>query len=411
MWKKPWGWKEGVQICAGLTITGLVLQLCTGGIGWGNLSHPINLYLLAVYLLLIVLSYAVRRHVYFIRWAMSYQAAVPCLAFVVALTLLMGLIRQAPETAAPTDVLGLSKMLSCWPFVLMYIWMTTILGWVSVKHLCSFRWSKTPFLLNHLGLFVALVCATLGSADMQRLTMNVKTGQTEWRATDSKGELHELPIAIELKAFSIDEYPPKLMLIDNATGKALPTEKPEHLLLDEGVKGGTLAGWDVRIVENIEMAASVTTEDTVKFVAWPSTGATYATHLQATSPDGKTTHEGWVSCGSFLFPYQALRLDSICSIVMPDREPKRFASDVEIYTQSGKRQTTTIEVNRPAEIDGWKIYQLSYDETKGRWSDVSVFELVADPWLPWVYAGIGMMLAGAVCMFVTSHKTNKEDKA
>ena len=92
---------------------------------------------------------------------------------------------------------------------------------------------------------------------------------------------------------------------------------------------------------------------------------------------------------------------------MPDREPRRYSSDVVIYTESGKTQEETIEVNRPAEIEGWKIYQLSYDESKGRWSDISVFELVSDPWLPAVYVGIIMIMLGAVCMFVTAQKNNK----
>lgn len=91
---------------------------------------------------------------------------------------------------------------------------------------------------------------------------------------------------------------------------------------------------------------------------------------------------------------------------MPDREPRRFSSDVVIYTESGKKQEKTIEVNKPADIENWKIYQLSYDESKGRWSDISVFELVLDPWLPAVYVGIIMMMFGAVCMFVTAQKKN-----
>jgi cytochrome c biogenesis protein ResB len=56
-------------------------------------------------------------------------------------------------------------------------------------------------------------------------------------------------------------------------------------------------------------------------------------------------------------------------------------------------------VNKPFSIDGWKIYQLNYDTTMGRWSEISVLELVRDPWLPVVYTGIAMMLLGALCMF------------
>ena len=239
------------------------------------------------------------------------------------------------------------------------------------------------------------------------VVQNTRVGQVEWRATDTNGQLTELPLAIELKNFSIEEYPPKLMLIDNATGRALPDNAPAHLLLEEGVSQGVLPGWNIEVRNKIDMAASVSGEDTVRYVEWPSMGATCAVHVRATSADGKQMADGWVSCGSFLFPYQALRLDSVCSLVMPDREPRRFSSEVTIYTETGKKLEQTIEVNKPAKVEGWKIYQLSYDEGKGRWSDVSVFELVSDPWLPVVYVGIVMMMLGAVCMFVTAQKNNK----
>ena len=71
-----------------------------------------------------------------------------------------------------------------------------------------------------------------------------------------------------------------------------------------------------------------------------------------------------MSCGSFMFPYRALRLSEQTSLVMPEREPQRFVSAVTVYTQAGDVVEDTIEVNRPLKISGWNIYQLSYDETK-----------------------------------------------
>jgi cytochrome c biogenesis protein ResB len=84
---------------------------------------------------------------------------------------------------------------------------------------------------------------------------------------------------------------------------------------------------------------------------------------------------------------------------MPPLEPKRYVSEVTIFTEDGKSIPATIEVNKPIKVNGWKIYQLSYDETMGKWSRKSTFELVRDPWLPVVYTGITMMLLGAVYLF------------
>ena len=387
---------------------GLLLHLFTGAVDWDNFAWPINMYILTIYVITLIVLFILRKKLYFVRWAMTYNAAVPALIAVVFMTFVMGMVRQVPSSPVMGDVSIFNRMLSFWPFILVYLWMTSIIGLVSIKHLVAFRMAGIPFLLNHLGLFIALVAATLGSADMKRLTMNTRIGQVEWRATDADGRLHELPLAIELVNFSIDEYPPKLMLIDNSTGKALPSDSPEQLMLEDGIKTGRLDRWNIEILDKIELAASVSGNDTVKYVEWPSMGAAYAANVRAVSADGRNVVDGWVSCGSFLFPYQALRLDSMCSLVMPDREPRRYYSDVIIYTESGTKRNETIEVNKPAEIEGWKIYQLSYDETKGRWSDISVFELVSDPWLPVVYVGIIMIMLGAVCMFITAQKDNNK---
>lgn len=394
--------------CGGLIAIGLVLHLSVGPVDRTGFAFPINVYVLGFYLVALIMLFLLRKKLYFVRWAMSYNAAVPALVAVAFMTFLMGMIKQVPVSVTAGDVSIFHRMISFWPFILVYLWMATIVGLVSIKHLVSLRISEIPFLLNHLGLFIALSAATLGSADMKRLIMNTRIGQTEWRAIGYDGNLYELPLAIELQDFSIDEYPPKLMMIDNSTGNALPSGSPEHLMLEDGVESGKLCGWKIEVLDKIELAASANGQDTIKYVEWQSTGATYAANVRAVSADGKKVARGWVSPGSFLFPYKALRLDSICSLVMPDREPRRYSSDVIIYTESGKKCNETIEVNNPAEIECWKIYQLSYDETKGRWSDISVFELVKDPWLPAVYVGIIMMMLGAVCMFVTAQKNNNQ---
>jgi hypothetical protein len=44
---------------------------------------------------------------------------------------------------------------------------------------------------------------------------------------------------------------------------------------------------------------------------------------------------------------------------------------------------------------------------KGAQSDISILELVSDPWLPLVYSGIYMMLAGAVVMFIVGARRRR----
>ena len=369
-----------------------------------------HIIVLVLFLLLLAGMHGLRKRVYCFGWLAHYTAAVSSLVCVAVITVIMGLVRQIPSAQPPADVIGFSKMLSFWPFVLLYIWMVTVLGLTILRVCIPLKLRKSPFLLNHVGLFVTLLTATLGNADMQRLKMITQLGKTEWRATDEDGKLTELPLAVELKEFTIHEYPPKLMLIDNETGQALPKDVPEHLLLEENVERGKLLDWDISVLQSVPMAATAVTEDTLKFTEFHSMGATYAVYLKAVNTTSGQSKEGWVSCGSFMFPYKALHLSEQASLVMPEREPQRFVSAVTVYTQAGDVLEDTIEVNHPLKVSGWDIYQLSYDETKGRWSDVSVFELVRDPWLPAVYAGIIMMVLGAVCLFVNTPKGKEERK-
>ena len=91
-----------------------------------------------------------------------------------------------------------------------------------------------------------------------------------------------------------------------------------------------------------------------------------------------------------------------------DGTPKRFASDIQVLTQSGKNIEATVDVNKPLEVEGWKIYQYGYDTQMGARSRISILELVSDPWLPVVYTGIYMMLGGAVLMFLTGGKKRRK---
>ena len=113
----------------------------------------------------------------------------------------------------------------------------------------------------------------------------------------------ELPLAIELRSFTIDEYPPKLMLIDNTTGKVLPEKQPENILVEEIPLAGNLQGWKVEVTRSLPMAACVMGQDTINFVEFHSEGATTALYVKARNELTGRQKEGWVSCGSYIFPY------------------------------------------------------------------------------------------------------------
>lgn len=423
MWNKPWKLAEGTAIAAGLTLVGVMLQLTMGPLDWDIFLWPANIVALAILVLLLVLAYVLRQRVYLFRFMTSMAAAVPAMAFAVLLTIIMGVTRQVADSTAPADPLGFTKMLSSWPFILVYIWMTMIVGEVAIKQLCHFSRRSLPVFVSHLGLFIALTCATLGSADMQRVKMYCEKNKPEWRGLDSYQNVHELPLAIELKRFTIEEYPPKLLVINHA-GVPLPKGKGDMLSLEDGVtKGSLLNQYTVIVKKKLNNGVPSTLlkmvdampEGMMKMVRMDSLGLAVnkGGYVDKEMPGAAPTvyvevtghgkhYAGWVTCGSYQFPYQGLALDNGRTLVMGNPEPQRFLSEVNIYTPDGKSQQASITVNNPLTVNGWKVYQLSYNEEMGRWSTLSVFELVRDPWLPVVYIGIFLLMLGAIGMFLTA---------
>ena len=228
--------KEGFIIGGGLIFAGLILELSVGPVVWEAFAWPVNGIVLAGFLALIATVFLLRKRVYAFRFIGTYQAAIPTLMYAVLLTIIMGLTRQTENGT------WLNNMLVFWPFVLIYVYMAVILGVTILRRL-----NNIPFLLNHLGLFIAMTTATLGNADMQRLKMITMVGEPEWRAMAQNGAIREMPLTIELKQFIMETY-------------------------DDG-------------------------------------------------------------------------------------SPKRYASEIQIQTKSGKMIETTVDVNKPVEVDGWKIYQ------------------------------------------------------
>ena len=281
---RPWKTAEGFLIGGGLFAVGLALQLSVGPVRWSLFAAPVNRIMLVLLLGVLVLTFLLRKKVYAFEWMMHGQAAVAAMAWALGITLVMGFFPQTRQGGVP----WLSRMLSFWPFVLLWTWMMVISGLATINHLTRFKISEVPFLLNHLGVFVAIVAATLGSADVQKLQMTVYDENPEWRALSDDNAVVEPGLTIELHAFTVDYY--------------------------------------------------------------------------------------------------------------GDMTPKRFASDISVHTEDGKDVRGTVEVNKPLKVNGWKIYQYGYDSARGSQSPYSVFLLVKDPWLPAVYIGIFLMLAGALCL-------------
>ena len=138
-------------------------------------------------------------------------------------------------------------------------------------------------------------------------------------------------------------------------------------------------------------------------------GTAAAAYIIAINTHSRDSLKGWLCSGSMRADpkYIYINRNQILFITTP--EPKKFQSRVVIKSPAGNTDTLMLEVNKPHSEKGWKLYQMSYDETMGKDSQVSVIEAVRDPWLPVVYIGVFCLIAGSLYLFWKGGKVRPED--
>ncbi len=401
-WTQPWSYREGTIVTSAILLLGFVMQAASGGMMLRVAAFPWNLVAGLVFLALLISAFVLWQKSPAMKWLGGVKAALPAILGFTFLVLLMGFVKQDVEPKSSlVKLLGLTHLVKTWPFILINLYLMILLGVVTLKRLTPFSLKNAGFFLNHFGLFLVLFSTALGNSDMQRLTMNCYEKQTEWRAVDSSGKTVELPVAIQLLNFNIDEFRPKVTIIDNQSGQIVEqNRKAQYELLDRNAFD--LYDFRVEVEQFLETSGKVGDA----YFAVNEPGAAPSAKVKITDKTGGTVVSGWVCAGSYVHQPEALKINEQFSLVMLPAEPKKFSSELNINTKSGKNIVTTIEVNRPFKIEDWTIYQLSYDTQLGRWSNLSVLELVLDPWLPVVYFGIFLMMGGAAFLFITGKPKN-----
>lgn len=391
IWVSPWGYTEGWLLCAGLLITGLLLQLTIGGLSSGALSWPINIIFATTFTVALVIGWVFFKKNNMINWLSRVPAAITSIVFVTFLVLIMGFTLQVDsENPVWVQKLGLSNMTNSWPFLFGIVFFLAALGMATLKRITPFKGRNIGFFLNHAGLYIAILAGIAGAPDLKRLTMELHHDSIVWVSMDRQGHLYEMPLAMQLVSFNMEEYNPKVAIIESRTGRIVPEGLKDIFEISKG-NVGTILEWQVEVKEFYSLSGRFG-ERFEPLMDW---GAAPAALMKVTDPDGNIT-EGWITCGSFMYPHQLLELDDNLSLAMTIPQASHYSSDVIIFTEDGEVIETRIEVNKPVSAQGWKLYQYSYDDRFGRYSSTSIIEAIRDPWLPVVYTGIFMLIAGSV---------------
>ena len=386
--------------CAWLFVAGTALQLCIGKVDAALLAYPWGVVAAVNYLYLLILLCTHADRWKWVRQWCDRPAYIVSLASMLVLTLIFGLVRQDGSTDGWTGALGWTDMASSWVFNLFLFHFLTVMGLKAVDDVWHWKARKGANVVMHAAFFVIVAAAFFGSGDLQRVRVVTALGYPENRGTLEDGHRVDLPFALVLKEFSLEEYPPRVYLASSAS-------MADFVVMEGEGSNGQLGDWQVECREYLEMAGK--TSEEAGYVPLEHVGATTALYLQATHRMSGETVEGWVSCGSHIFDGCVLTLPDGGELVMPRREVKKFLSAVEVHEQEEVR-SYDIAVNHPASFGPWKIYQYSYDASRGKWSTTSVLECVKDGWYVAVQTGMWLILAGGVMMCVRGWSNRKRRK-
>lgn len=391
LWKFPWGYRESFLVAFFLLLSGFLIELLIGG-GTRMPAWPVNIAIIIIFIIYFILIHYLVKHP-IVKWLSGTPAAIAAISTFTLMVLLLGFIPQTPSPTDPSllDSLGLTNVTSSWPYLMSALYLLVVLGFTIVRRFKSFSIKNIAFLLNHIGLWIVVVTASLGSSDMWRLSMSLETRHPAYTAFDNKGQGYNMGFGMILLDFNIEEYPPEVGLMHN---------KDHTLKLEKGGKLATVEEGSTDILDNFTLTFEKYIPSARKYSDNYDTtsipGGARAVYIIAKDESNGHTAEGWVCDGSFAVQANYLLLNEELSIAMTQLRPKKYSSDIRIYHSMDDYEDFYIEVNKPVSIDGWKIYQTGYDERMGRWSETSIIELVRDPWLPVVYIGIFMILFGTL---------------
>lgn len=383
-----------------LLFLGFLLQLFFGSVPVGYFRFPVNIWgglLLVLLLTIFYLRYPKNRYI------LALSSAIVAIVFSVSIgicAIVMGsLVLENPHSI--WYKLGLGNITTSWYFALLFLVVLMNLWWAMLRRMSHLNFPNLVFVTNHMGLFLALYGAFLGQGDIERFNMSLRENEVEWRAYQEQIDLQnkqdvrtiELPFALYLKDFFMQTYANKLYIV-NAEGQALPLDaKPEQVLLGQDSLLNLL-GYEIKVHRYLPQVVLNANGQYIAHKMWGTTNAAQV----SVAKEGKILCDTvWIGAGNFLFPGKNIPLEEGKSLIMASPEAKKFVSKVIVYQKDSSLRPfeAEISVNQPLDIDGWKIYQTSYDENMGEWSASSIVELIRDPWLPVVYAGLGMLILGS----------------
>ena len=198
---------KAVCIVGVIVSLSFIIEVCLGNFPVDIFSFPLNIFVLALWIMLITMMYRNRANNVCARFMLSREATCLSLAMMVAIGIVLGLQREPSTTAWPTVVSLL--------FVQSHLLFVILRGWSNRK---GIRWR---FCLTHIGLLLALGAGFWGAPDREQLRTSVHNYPSN-EAYTMEGEHRFLPYTIEMIAHRIQW-----------SGNDAPTHYEAKILIDD----------------------------------------------------------------------------------------------------------------------------------------------------------------------------------
>ncbi len=404
---KTWGFAESFLIGFEILVLGFVTEVLLGGQGIRSPHAPYNILILFILVVALLIAHAFYRNKPVIKWLSSVPCSISAISIYALMVLLLGFIPQEGDSQPDfLRILGLTHAKNSWPFLLIQFYLLVSLGMVVLRKGIPLSKKNAGFVLNHFGLWVTLVSAGFGSGDLRRVTVNLyeKGDFIRDGILNSSHEKVELPFSMKLIDFDIDLYNPKLAVADGIKGKIIEKHGETLPVIHRGFET-TLIDWEIKVKEFMPFAIKTDSG----FIESEVPGNMAVAFVETKNKVTADTVSGWLTSGSLSYDPRYLELGNSELLILTAPEPRKFSSKIQILDSKGVQNETQLEVNKPFRVHGWKLYQISYDTRMGKLSTLSVIEAVRDPWLPVVYAGVFMLLGGALYLFWLGRGAKTED--
>jgi hypothetical protein len=390
----PWEFREASLFSLLAILSGFFIQYAASGNSVGLPVWPFNAIALSVFAALIFGIGLILRNNPLVAWFGGIPMGLSLILALAALSFIGGMVPQEIMTGDSLYTrLRINQIFSSWPFALIVFLFLINLGFSLAWKLIPFRSKHLQFVLFHAGFWLALSCGILGSSDLQRLVIPIEEGRANnlGYSMQSKDPV-PLPFSVFLHDFSLEEYSPQILLYDPENDKLL-MDKSQAII---EVHKGTKAAWKgLEVVVLDFLPAALPGKDGIPRLSGLPAAIPYA-RVRVLSAGAQD--EMWISTGSPFMRPEAAKIGNFFLIMVPGT-PKTFRSVVTIKDKSGHLIEESLEVNKPVSFNGWKLYQMGYDDKAGKWSQLSLIEVIRDPWLPAVYIGFFMIMAGNLLFY------------